>query len=106
MRRRRHRTYEYGYNEPSPYHERIRRSPGSVLLDGLLFFLVIPVPLIGLLLYLTEVVPIPALWLVAYTAVTQTLAGLLFLILTARHAYTIRLRKATSNRTVKKPLKI
>lgn len=84
LRRRRHRTYEYGYNEPTPYHERIRRSLGSVLLDCLLFFLVILVPLIGLLLYLTKVVPIPALWLVAYTAVTQTLAGLLFLILTAR----------------------
>ena len=82
--RRRHRTYEYEYNEPTPYHERIRRSLGSVLLDGLLFFLVIPVPLIGLILHLTKVAPFPALWLVAYTAVTQTMAGLLFLFLTAR----------------------
>ena len=83
MSRRRRRTYEYDVNEPTPYKERAYRTPQSVMLDGLLFFLAIPVPLIGLLLYLTNAAAIPALWLVAYTAVVQTLAGLLFLILTA-----------------------
>lgn len=82
---RRRRTYEYDYDylESDAYKERIRRTPQSVVLDGLLFFLAIPVPLIGLVLYLTDMAAIPALWLTAYTAVTQTLAGLLFLILTA-----------------------
>ena len=83
MRRHRHRTYEYGYNEDSPYREKIHRNPTLVLLDRLLFFLTIPVPLIGLVLQVAKISFVPVIVLAAYTAVVQTLAGLLFLILTA-----------------------
>lgn len=83
MRRHRHHTYEYGYNEDHPYKERIHRNPALVLLDRLLFVLVIPIPLIGLLLQIAKISFVPVGVLVAYTAVVQTLAGLLFLILTA-----------------------
>ena len=83
MRRRRRHTYEYGYSEPAPHHQRVSRNPRLAALDWLLFFAVIPVPLLGLLLQVIDAAFVPVLWLVAYTAVAQTLAGLLFLILTA-----------------------
>ncbi len=83
MRRRRRYTYEYECNEPSPYKMPLYRHPALIILDGLLLFLVIPLPLMGFLLTLIDAITIPTLWLVAYVAVTQTLAGALFLLLTA-----------------------
>lgn len=84
MGRRRH-TYEYGYgySESSPYRERIRRNPALAVLDGVLLFLVIPVPVVGVALELFHMALIPTVWLAAYSAVVLTSAGLLFLILTA-----------------------
>lgn len=83
MRRRRHHTYEYGYRDDRPYEEKVHRNPKLVWLDRLLFVLVIPVPLIGLLLQIAKIAFVPVVVLTAYTAVVQTVAGLLFLILTA-----------------------
>ena len=85
MRRRRRRyTYEYEEYEPTPYKERVHRRRALVLLDGLLFFLVIPVPLFGWMFQLADIPLVPVLQLLIYTAGTQTLAGFLFLLLTAR----------------------
>lgn len=83
MRRRHRYTYEYETNEPTPYTERIGRRPGWILLDGFLLFLVIPVPVIGFLLKWIDAITLPALWLIGYTAITQSVAGLLFLLFTA-----------------------
>lgn len=82
MRRRRHTTYEYESHEPSIYKQKIRHSPRLKALDRLLFCLVIPLPLLGFVLQAVSV-PIPAVLLTAYTAVAQTVAGLLFIVLTA-----------------------
>ena len=79
----RRRTYDYGYSDSIPHGERSHRNPRLVLLDGVLFFLVIPVPIIGLILQLANVALVPPVVLAAYAAVTQTVAGLLFLVLTA-----------------------
>ena len=85
MRRHRRRyTYEYEEYEPTPYKERVHRHRALVLLDRLLFFLVIPVPLFGWMFQLADIPLVPVLWLLAYTAGTQTLAGFLFLLLTSR----------------------
>ena len=75
--------YEYGYSDSSAYREKIQRNPRLVVLDGILFFLVIPVPVIGGILEMTHLALVPTLWLAAYTAVAQTVAGLLFIIFTA-----------------------
>ena len=82
MRRRRQTTYEYEYKEHSPYKHHHKRNPYLKALDTFLFILVIPVPLIGLVLHLSDIGLSPV-HLGLYTAATQTLAGLLFLILTA-----------------------
>ena len=85
MRRHHRHTYEYGYgySDSSPYREKVERKPRRVLLDGFLFFFVIPVPIIGAVLELAKVAFVPTLWLSIYAAIAQTTAGLLFLILTA-----------------------
>ncbi|MBR5524761.1 MAG: hypothetical protein IKU51_05810, partial [Clostridia bacterium] len=82
MRRRRQTAYEYEDKEPRVYKQKIRRSPRLKVLDVLLFLLVIPAPAIGVGLRLIGL-PIPSLLLAAYSAVTLTAAGLLFIILTA-----------------------
>lgn len=82
MRRRRHTAYEYEYHEPSVYRQKIRRNPRLRALDILLFCLAIPVPAIGVGLRLAGL-PVPALLLTVYSAVVETAAGLLFIILTA-----------------------
>ena len=86
VRRRKHRydEYEYGHHGHHSHHShRRKRNPALRTLDILLFVLVIPLPLAALLLWLLGV-NIPILGLGIYTAVTQTVAGLLFLILTSR----------------------
>lgn len=85
MRRHHNRAYEYeyGHSDSGHYREKIRRKPHRVLLDGILFFLVIPLPIFGAVLELTKVAFVPTLWLAVYAAIAQTVAGLLFLILTA-----------------------
>ena len=86
VRRRKHRydEYEYGHHGHHSHHShRRKRNPALRTLDILLFVLVIPLPLAALLLWLLGV-NIPILGLGIYTAVTQTAAGLLFLILTSR----------------------
>ena len=82
--RRRHyvNEYEYGYQGDPDYKQRRHRDPRLRLLDRILFLLVIPLPLVALALYLLEL-PVPLVWLGLYVAVTQTVAGLLFIILTA-----------------------
>ena len=74
--------YEYGYHH-SDYKQRRKRNPRLRFLDTVLFSMVILLPLIGLLLWLLEV-PVPLFWLGLYTSIVQSVAGLLFLILTAR----------------------
>lgn len=74
--------YEYGYHTDSDYKQRHHRSPRLRVLDTVLFVSVIILPLIGLAMWLIDL-PIPLFWLGIYTAVTQVLAGALFLILTA-----------------------
>ncbi|MBQ7088175.1 MAG: hypothetical protein IJN04_00830 [Clostridia bacterium] len=74
--------YEYGYHTDSDYKQRHQRNPRLRVLDTVLFVLVILLPLMGLAMWLAEL-PIPLFWLGIYTAVTQILAGALFLILTA-----------------------
>lgn len=81
MRRHHPTTYEYEHREPSFYKQKIRHNPKLRALDILLFCLVIPLPAIGVGLRLIGL-PIPALLLAAYSAVTLTAAGLLFIILT------------------------
>ena len=74
--------YEYGYHTDSEYKQRHPRSPRRRVLDTVLFVMVILLPLIGLVMWLADL-PISLFWLGIYTAVTQILAGTLFLILTA-----------------------
>ena len=80
--RRSHNTYEYERREHAVYREKIRHKTGLRVLDVFLFILVVPVPASGVALHLLGMPVVPALWLAAYAAVTQTVAGLLFLILT------------------------
>lgn len=75
--------YEYEHKEDRPYKQRRKRNPLLKALDIVLFIAVIPLPLVGLILLLCGYQVVPPLWLAAYAAVTQTVAGLLFLILTA-----------------------
>lgn len=82
MARRNNRRYEYEYGYRADYERRSPRNPRLRLLDRFLLFLVIPVPLIGLVMYLIGI-NLPVLWLSGYAAVVLTMAGLLFLILTA-----------------------
>ena len=81
--RRKHHYNEYEYGYHADYKHRRKRNPALRAVDIILFLLVIPLPIAALLLWLLEV-PVPLLALGFYTAVTQTVAGLLFLILTAR----------------------
>ena len=81
--RRKHRYNEYEYGYHSDYKHRRKRNPVLRTVDIILFLLVIPLPIAALLLWLLEV-SVPLLALGFYTAITQTVAGLLFLILTAR----------------------
>ena len=74
--------YEYGYQGDPDYRQRRHRNPALRLLDRILFLFVIPLPLAVLGLWLLEL-PIPLLALGFYVAVTQTAAGLLFIVLTA-----------------------
>lgn len=82
MAHRNQRRYEYEYGYHSDYKQRRERNPRLRALDYLLFFLVIPVPLAGLVMYLIGI-PLPMLWLSGYAAVALTSAGALFLTLTA-----------------------
>ena len=84
MRRNKHRydEYEYGHHHSEHSHRR-KRNPRLQALDTFLFIMVIPLPLAAFLLWLLGV-NIPILGLGISTAVTQTAAGLLFLILTSR----------------------
>lgn len=82
MARRNNRRYEYEYGYRAEYKQRLERNPRMRLLDRLLFFFTLPVPLIGLVMYLIGI-NIPVLWLSGYAAVVLTVAGLLFLIFTA-----------------------
>lgn len=74
--------YEYGYQDDPEYRRRRPRNPRLRLLDRVLFFLVIPVPVIGFLLHFLELT-IPLDLLKTYVAITQTAAGALFLLLTS-----------------------
>lgn len=82
MARRNNRRYEYEYGYRAEYKQRLERNPRMRLLDRILFFFTLPVPLIGLVMYLIGI-NIPVLWLSGYAAVVLTAAGLLFLIFTA-----------------------
>lgn len=77
-----HHDYEYEHREHAVYREKIKRTPRLRALDVLLFIIVIPIPAAGVALHLLGHPVVPALWLAVYAAVTQTVAGLLFLILT------------------------
>ncbi len=83
MRRRHPTPYEYEYKEQRPYKQRLQRNPLLKALDTVLFIAVIILPLIGLALRLFGYPVVPDLWLAGYTAVTQTVAGLLFILFTA-----------------------
>ena len=74
--------YEYGYQGDPAYRQRLPRNPRLRRLDRLLFFFVVPVPVVGLILLLVGVA-VPPLLLGLYAALTQTAAGLLFITLTA-----------------------
>ena len=80
--RRRKYEYEYGYHTDSDYKQRRPRNPFLRFVDTVLFGLVIILPLVGLAMWLADI-PLPIFWLGIYTAAAQTVAGLLFLILTA-----------------------
>ena len=82
-RKRRRYEYDYGVHTDSEYRQRREHNPALRLLDTVLFSLVILLPLIGLVMWLAEI-PISLLALGYYTAAVQSIAGLLFLILTAR----------------------
>ena len=75
--------YEYEHKSSRPHKHRRKRNPVLRALDMLLFAAVIPLPLLALILQLAGYALVPPLWLCAYAAVTQTLAGVLFLTLTA-----------------------
>lgn len=74
--------YEYGYQDDPEYRRRRPRNPRLRLLDRVLFFFVVPVPIIGLILRFLDLA-IPPMALELYTAVVQTVAGALFIALTA-----------------------
>ena len=84
MARQDKRRYDYEYDYHSEHKQRHHRNPRLRVLDHILLFLVIPVPLIGLVMYLIGI-NLPVLWLSGYAAVALTVAGLLFLILTTCH---------------------
>ena len=75
--------YEYEHKGDRPHKQRRKHSPVLRAVDLLLFIAVIPLPIVVLILLLCGCAVVPPLWLLAYSAVTQTTAGLLFLILTA-----------------------
>lgn len=83
MRRHRHHpTYEYEQHHHSPYRHKRHRRPVLVALDVILLCGVVGVPLLGLVRWLCGA-EVPLLQLGIYTTVTQTAAGLLFILLTA-----------------------
>lgn len=81
-RKRRKYEYEYGYHTDSDYKQRRPRNPFLRFTDTVLFGMVIILPLVGLAMWLADI-PIPVFWLGLYTAAVQTIAGALFLVLTA-----------------------
>ena len=80
--KRNYNEYEYGHHHQPEYKRRRKRNPRLKVLDTVLFTLVIVAPLTGLAMWLVEV-PISLLWLGWYTAITQVVAGTLFLVLTS-----------------------
>lgn len=81
-RHRRHHNYEYEMQYHTPHRHKRHRRPALLALDIVLFCGVMLVPLLGLICWLIGA-DVPLLHLCSYIAVTQTLAGALFLILTA-----------------------
>ena len=75
----RYSEYQYSHH----VHHKRRRNPRKFALDLLLFTLVVLVPVIGGVMLWLEI-PLPIKWLGVYTAIAQSLAGVLFLIFTAR----------------------